>query len=89
MILILEIKIISTFHSQGCQSIEMVFTIWALNHLPSYIKELSDDRIQFKNVFKKYLLLNSFYSLKDFLMVKFSVKDGIGAFNRINMYYLY
>jgi hypothetical protein len=37
MILILEIKIIFTSHSQGCQSIEIVFTIWVLRHLITYL----------------------------------------------------
>jgi hypothetical protein len=41
--------------------------ITAFNQLPSYIKKLSDDEIQFKNIFKNYLLSNSFYSLKNFL----------------------
>jgi hypothetical protein len=43
----------------------------AFNHLPSYIKELSDDKIQFKNIFKK--------------IVNFDVNDIIGAFSWINM----
>jgi hypothetical protein len=40
--------------------------IKAFNHLPSYIKELSGNKNQFKNTLKNYLQLNSFYSLKDF-----------------------
>jgi hypothetical protein len=40
--------------------------IKAFNHLPSYIKKLSDDKIQFKNILKTYILSNSFYLLKDF-----------------------
>jgi hypothetical protein len=59
--------------------------IKAFNHLPSYINELSDDKIQFKNILKNYLLPNSFYSLKDFLMVNFDVNDIIGAFSWTNM----
>jgi hypothetical protein len=59
--------------------------IKAFNHLPSYIKELLDDKIQFKNILKNYLLSNSFYSLKDFLMVNFDVNNIIGAFSWINM----
>jgi hypothetical protein len=78
MILIQEIKIIFTSHSQGCQSIEMVFK--AFNHLPSYIEELSDDKIQFKNILNNYLLSNYFYSPKNFLMVNFDVNDITGAY---------
>jgi hypothetical protein len=40
--------------------------IKAFNHLPPCIKKLSDNRNQFKNALKNYLLLYSFYSLKDF-----------------------
>jgi hypothetical protein len=40
--------------------------IKAFSHLPSYIKQLSEDKNQFKKYFKKYILLNSFYSLNDF-----------------------
>jgi exonuclease III len=40
--------------------------IKAFNQLPCYIKELSDDRIRFKNILKNYLLSKSFYSLKEF-----------------------
>jgi hypothetical protein len=46
-------------------------SIKAFNHLPSYIKVLSDDKIQFKNILKYYLLSNFFYSLKDFFNCKF------------------
>jgi hypothetical protein len=53
--------------------------IKAFNHLPSHIKELSDDKIQFKNILINYLLSNSFYSLKVFLMVNFDVNDIIGV----------
>jgi hypothetical protein len=42
--------------------------IKAFNHLPSYIKRLSDDKNHFKNTLKNYLLINYFYSLNDFLM---------------------
>jgi hypothetical protein len=42
--------------------------IKAFNHLPSYIKELLDNKKEFKNILKNYLLLNSFYSLKDFFV---------------------
>jgi hypothetical protein len=59
--------------------------IKAFNHLPSYIKELSDDKIQFKNILNNYLLSNSFYSLKNFLMVNFDVNVIICAFNWTNM----
>jgi hypothetical protein len=53
MILILEIK--NNFHlSQSRLSIYRngvyYMGIKAFNHLPSYIKELSDDKIQFKNI---------------------------------------
>jgi hypothetical protein len=58
--------------------------IKAFNHLPCYIKELSDDKIQFKNTHKNYFLSNSFYSLKDFLMVNVDVAI-IGAFSWTNM----
>jgi hypothetical protein len=40
--------------------------IKAFNHLPSYIKILSDDKNHFKITLKNYLLINSFYSLNDF-----------------------
>jgi hypothetical protein len=40
--------------------------IKAFNHLPPCIKKLSDNKNQFKNALKNYLLLYSFYSLKDF-----------------------
>jgi hypothetical protein len=63
--------------------------IKAFNDLTSYIKELSDDKIQFKNIQKKYLLSNSFYSLKDFLMVSFDVNDTIGAFSCVIVYIRY
>jgi hypothetical protein len=42
--------------------------IKAFNHLPSHIKRLSDDKNHFKNILKNYLLINSFYSLNDFLI---------------------
>jgi hypothetical protein len=32
--------------------------IKAFNHLPSYIKELLDNKKEFKNILKNYLLLN-------------------------------
>jgi hypothetical protein len=40
--------------------------IKTFNHLPSFIKQLSDNKNQFKSILKNYLLLKSFYSLKDF-----------------------
>jgi hypothetical protein len=40
--------------------------IKAFNHLPSYVKELSDDKIQFKNILKHYLLTNSFLFFEGF-----------------------
>jgi hypothetical protein len=43
-------------------------------HLPSYMKNLLDDKKQFKNTLKNYLLVNSFYSLKDFLTVNTNFK---------------
>jgi hypothetical protein len=42
--------------------------IKAFNHLPSHIKELLDNNKKFKNILKNYLLLNSFYSAKDFFV---------------------
>jgi hypothetical protein len=39
--------------------------IKVFNQLPSFIKNLSDNKNQFKNTLKNYLLLNSLYSLKD------------------------
>jgi hypothetical protein len=36
--------------------------IKAYNHLLSYIKKLLDNKNQFKNIFKNYLLLNSYCS---------------------------
>jgi len=35
------------------------------NHLPTAIKDLSDDKNKFKPALKKYLSHNSFYSLKE------------------------
>jgi hypothetical protein len=43
--------------------------IKAFTHLPSYIKKLLDNKKEFKNILKNYHLLNSFYSLKDFLLI--------------------
>jgi hypothetical protein len=43
--------------------------IKAFNHLPSYIKGLLDNKKEFKNILKNYLLLNSFCSLKDFFLI--------------------
>jgi hypothetical protein len=43
--------------------------IKAFNHLPSHIKRLSDDKNNFKNTLKNYLLIHSFYSLNNFLIV--------------------
>jgi hypothetical protein len=40
--------------------------IKAFNHLPSYIKKLSDNKNKLKNTFKNDLLLNYFYLLKEF-----------------------
>jgi hypothetical protein len=40
--------------------------IKVFNHLSSYIKKLLEEKNQFKNTLKNYLLLNSFYSLNDF-----------------------
>jgi len=37
------------------------------NHLPTAIKDLSDDKNTFKVALKKYLLHNSFYSLEEYL----------------------
>jgi len=36
------------------------------NHLPSAIKDLSDDKKKFKLALKRYLLHNSFYSLEEY-----------------------
>jgi hypothetical protein len=36
------------------------------NHLPKSVKDLSDDKNKFKFPLKRYLLHNSFYSLKDY-----------------------
>jgi hypothetical protein len=36
------------------------------NHLPTAIKDLSDDRNKFKIALKRYLLDNSFYSLEEY-----------------------
>ena len=36
------------------------------NHLPKTIKDLSGDKNKFKLVLKRYLLHNSFYSLKEY-----------------------
>jgi hypothetical protein len=36
------------------------------NHLPSAIKDLSNDTKNFKIALKKYLLHNSFYSLEEY-----------------------
>jgi hypothetical protein len=58
--------------------------IKALNHLPSYIKKLSEDKNQFKNTLKSCLLLNSFYSLNDFIIVNINFHFyclSVGAFN--------
>jgi hypothetical protein len=48
--------------------------IKAFNHLPSYMENLLDDKKKFKNTLKNYLLVNSFYSLKDFLTVNTNFK---------------
>ena len=37
------------------------------NHLPTAIKDLSDDKNTFKVALKKHLLHNSFYSLEEYL----------------------
>jgi hypothetical protein len=37
------------------------------NHLPTAIKDLSDDKNKFKLVLKRYLLHNYFYSLEEYL----------------------
>jgi phage-related holin len=47
------------------------------NHLPSFIKDLSDNKNQLKNTSNNYLLLNSFYSLNDFLTVNRHFKVGL------------
>jgi len=36
------------------------------NHLPNTIKDLSGDKNKFKLALKRYLLHNSFYSLKEY-----------------------
>ena len=36
------------------------------NHLPKTIKDLSGDKDKFKLALKRYLLYNSFYSLKEY-----------------------
>ena len=36
------------------------------NHLPTAIKDLSNDKNKFKLALKKYLLHNSFYSLEEY-----------------------
>jgi hypothetical protein len=36
------------------------------NHLPTAIKDLSDDKNKFKLMLKRYLLHNSFYSLEEY-----------------------
>jgi hypothetical protein len=36
------------------------------NHLPSYMKNLLDDKKKFTNTLKNYFLVNSFNSLKEF-----------------------
>jgi len=36
------------------------------NHLPTVIKDLSDDKNKFKLALKRYLLHNSFYSLEEY-----------------------
>ena len=36
------------------------------NHLPTTIKDLSDDKNKFKLTLKRYLLHNSFYSLEEY-----------------------
>jgi hypothetical protein len=42
--------------------------IKAFNHLPSHVKRLSNEKNHFKITLKNYLLINSFYSLNDFLI---------------------
>jgi hypothetical protein len=37
------------------------------NHLPQYMKHISCDPRKFKSALKKFLLLNSFYSLDEFM----------------------
>ena len=37
------------------------------NHLPKTIKDLSGDKNKFKLALKRYLLHNSFYSLKEYI----------------------
>ena len=38
------------------------------NHLPTVIKDLSDDKNKFKLALKRYLLHNSFYSLEEYII---------------------
>jgi hypothetical protein len=44
--------------------------IKTFNHLPSNIKDLSDDKKKFRTALKNYLLMNSFYSLEEFFNSK-------------------
>jgi hypothetical protein len=39
------------------------------NQLPSYLKAMSDNKKQFRSALKGYLLVNSFYSLQEFLTI--------------------
>ena len=39
------------------------------NHLPTAIKDLSGDKNKFKLALKRYLLLNSFYSLEEYVSI--------------------
>ena len=39
------------------------------NHLPTAIKDLSDDKNKFKLALKRYLLHNSFYSLEEYFNI--------------------
>jgi hypothetical protein len=40
--------------------------IKAFNHLPSYLKKLSEDKNQFKNTFKNYFFTKFFIFTNDF-----------------------
>jgi len=43
------------------------------NHLPTAIKELSDDKNKFTLALKRYLLHNAFYSLEEYFNTQFTI----------------
>jgi len=43
------------------------------NHLPTAIKDLSDDKNKFKLALKRYLLYNSFHSLEEYFNTLFTI----------------